>query len=669
MASVATLPRDVLPAKGARVLIAVLTVLALVVGALSTVKPMYAVAIVGAAVVVLVVLRNASSLAYFLVFTMFVESVSLGSGLRIGRVFGALALLVLALTLLTRGRSGLKPSALLVVTGGYGLWILASGLWAWSPSAVAGVASSYVLAICYTLSFAVLIRTREQLFGVAKVLAVGSAIFGAVAFAYYARHAGAGGSAASINDVSNRAAGLQGDPNYFALYQVVAMPAALVLAAHTRRLLYYAVVGLIVISVISSLSRSGLLALTIATLLVLALPWRIFFNAGKQKMTFLISVVAGAGAAAALGSTAIVARVQTIINPNAQGSYRGAGRQDLWNAALHGWRMTNRLLGMGAGNFDTYSLDLLQSTPGVDTTQRYVAAGREVHSAYLQNLTDLGAIGLGLFLLVLALTARSLVRSFRRARAAGDLDLQRFSLAFVVSLAAYALSALFLSIELAKVLWILVGLTLALDVVTRRLAVVVPASEPAYDDAMRRLSVEELEGELQAMQQRLVADQERLDRRRAALDERERELTQRQPAAEPSAPPTAVLAKLLRSRDRTIEGLRAELAQLQQLVASPVREPVRVREAPPAAPAPPPPAAPAPVPGPHALELEPIRGRWNLSALEAAAARYPDDPHAEEWLTYAAFLRDHVDLSGLLPASFDPLVDEVYGELIARVRE
>lgn len=704
LASVAAAPRSFVPARGTRGLLAALFLLAIVAGALASTKPTYSIALVGAAIVGLIVARKVGALPYFLVFTMFVESVSLGPGLRIGRVFGGLAILVLVLTLLTRGRGGLRPSALLATAGGYGIWILASALWAWSPGAVGNVVFSYILSAAYALTFAVLVRSRAQLVGIGRVLAIGSAIFGAIAFVYYARHSGAA-SAAAINDAGNRASGLQGDPNYFAVFQVIALPTALVLGVTERgrrlRLVYYAVVGLIVISVISSLSRTGLIALTVAILLTVAMPWRIFFAAPRQKVSYLLAILAGAGVAVAIGSTRLVARVQTILDPNAQGSYRGAGREDLWNAALHGWREGNRLLGIGAGNFAAHSLDLLQSTPGVDTTQNYIGPNRPVHNAYLENLTELGLIGLALFVLLLLFTGRSLLHSFRRARAAGDLDLQRFSLAFLVSLVAYALSAMFLSNQLAKALWILVGLALALEVMTRRS---VRLAAAPYDAAVRPAGPDETERELAAIRQRLVADQERLDRRRAALDERERELEQR--AGQPTAdrgpgpgPQVAALEKLLRSRDGTIAALREELAELQQAgPAAPDLAPrvaaleklLRSREgtiaelraqleearAQPVAPPKPEPEpepelelVPEPEPLPEPVpDFEPRPSRWRLAAIEQAMARHPDDPAADEWAAYVIFLRDHVEADGLLPATFDSLVTEVYGDLIARVR-
>ena len=68
----------------------------------------------------------------------------------------------------------------------------------------------------------------------------------------------------------------------------------------------------------------------------------------------------------------------------------------------------------------------------------------------------------------LGLTAWYCVRSFRRARAGENEVLERYSAALLVSLLGYACGAVFLSNELSKALWVLVGIALALDAITRR---------------------------------------------------------------------------------------------------------------------------------------------------------------------------------------------------------
>jgi len=227
-------------------------VAAAAVGMLATVKSTFAFAIVVGAVVALVVARDVTALPLFLVFTMFVESLSLGPALRVGRVAGALGLLVAIYYLLDRGRAGLRANALLLAIGGWGVWALLSVYWADYDGAVLTTLSSYVLGIAYTLAFALLVRRKQQLKWIYLVLAVGSLIFGAVSFAQYAGSSGG----------TTRSAGLQGDPNYFAVYQVIALAPTLVLAAMERRaqrrLLLYGVVGVIVLSVVSSLLPSRL---------------------------------------------------------------------------------------------------------------------------------------------------------------------------------------------------------------------------------------------------------------------------------------------------------------------------------------------------------------------------------------------------------------------------
>src|SRR5687768_11519194 len=93
---------------------------ALAVGALTTVEPVFAVAVVVAAAISLIVAANVKALPLFLVFTMFVESLQLGPGLRIGRLAGAMALAVLAYYVLSRGRSSLRPNALVAIAGAFG---------------------------------------------------------------------------------------------------------------------------------------------------------------------------------------------------------------------------------------------------------------------------------------------------------------------------------------------------------------------------------------------------------------------------------------------------------------------------------------------------------------------------------------------------------------------
>jgi hypothetical protein len=69
-----------------------------------------------------------------------------------------------------------------------------------------------------------------------------------------------------------------------------------------------------------------------------------------------------------------------------------------------------------------------------------------------------------------------------------------------------------------------------------------------------------------------------------------------------------------------------------------------------------------PEPAPPALEPRP--GRFNVDALERLVDSAPVEPaRADEWRAYLAALGGQVDEDGLLPASLDSVVHEVFGVL------
>jgi O-antigen ligase len=446
-------------------LAAALGAAALATGAAAAINPLLAFTALAALIVGVLAIANVTALPAFLAFTMFVESVAPAGALRVGRLAAVLALTVVLMRLLTHGRAGLRANALVFALGAYGVWTAASLAWADDSGLVIETTLRYVVVLAYMLAFALLIRTKQQLTIVFATLAIGALVFGTMSFAGYA-------SAADDYNQLVRAKGLQGDYNFFALYEVVALPPALVLAAHartnTRVLFYYGVVAAIVLSVVASLSRSGLLALASVVGATLVLPSALFFRRASQKAAYGLALLAAAAVVALAGAAPFLERAATIFHERGISGQRGSGRVDVWRAA---WRAfaENPVVGIGAGNFRGRTFDRLLQTPGVTSTQGYRSKGKYVHSMYLGNLTELGLVGFSLFMLMLGLTFTSLVASVRRARNRGDPELARLAAAVVVGMIGIAISGFFLSIELAKPLWIVIGIALALDVMTRRL--------------------------------------------------------------------------------------------------------------------------------------------------------------------------------------------------------
>jgi O-antigen ligase len=427
---------------------------ALAVGALSTVKPSLAIAATAVAVTLLLIASNIDVLPRILVLAMFAESVSLG-GAHVGRLVGPLALFVVAYFLLVRGRVDLKPSLLLGIGGLYGFWVLLSFYWAPSSHFVFVTFLKWALSFAFMLSFAILVRTERQVKLVLGTFVVAAVAFGIVAVLEFLQSGGA-----------QRGVGLEGDPNQFAAYQVIALPMALVLAGMERRLglrlVYYASVVFLVLSIGASFSRGGLLALGAVVLATLVLPWRVFFARPGQKLAYLGTLFVAAWIVAVLGSAAYLQRIQSILH----GSDRGTGRLDLWAAAWNGYSH-HLFSGIGAGGFEATSLDLLRQTPGVSPDT--LMESRPVHNAYLESLVDLGPIGLTIYLLVASLTLVYLVRAARRFGRSDAYTLRRMTIGLAVSLAGLQVASIFLSNEFGKAIWILMGLALALDRMSSRL--------------------------------------------------------------------------------------------------------------------------------------------------------------------------------------------------------
>ncbi len=444
-----------------RLLILGLLLLAPFAGMLAASKPFLAGTIVLGLGVLFAVVIDLRILPVFLVVTMFVESLELGAGLRIGRLAAVLALGAIALYVLARGKVTLRVNALLLVVVAFGLWMLLSSYWATNPDRVFYNLYSYGIAVAYLLAFALLVREHRDFRAMFLAFGICAGLFGILSFADYL---GAGGSAAIGEE------GLQGDQNLFALYQIAALPPCLALAAEEsrpgRRALYFGFVAVIVLSVISSLSRGGLVTLGAVVLATLVLPWRYFFRTGRDRIKYVLALIIASMLTALAGAAAFLDRARTILNATDPRGDRGSGRTDLWAAAWHGFS-DHPWLGLGAGNFQDHSLELLLTTPGVNAQANYVGFGRVVHNMYLSTLTELGVVGFVLFMSLLVLTATSLVGSMRRARASHDATYERCGAALLAVFFGICVSGIFLSLELGKLIWIIVGSALALEVATR----------------------------------------------------------------------------------------------------------------------------------------------------------------------------------------------------------
>lgn len=391
--------------------------------------------------------------------TAFVESFTFG-GLTLSRIVAPFAVLVIVLRVGHEGIGEWSRSRVGLAVGAYATWALASAMWTLDPEGVLGgdtgrALGSLAISGIYLLACVVFVRTPEHV----KRLAV--TVWGV------ATVAGAGAILAYLQG-GGRASGYDGDPNFFAALQVFAVPFGVVLAAHARtplrRTAALGGVGIIVASVITSLSRGGILALVAVLLLLLIEPARMVFRSRARKTAAVAVTLVGVMALLSVAYSDLSARSETLFTT----SEGGSGRTNLWRAAYSGFE-ERPVIGLGFGAFKARSNELLRATPGVSfEAYRLRIGGQYAHNAYIGTLAELGLIGLGLLLLAGVTAARAFRQSARRAAERGDAALAGFARALFVSLVGFAAASLFLSTETDRALWLMLGLAIALPNVVAR---------------------------------------------------------------------------------------------------------------------------------------------------------------------------------------------------------
>jgi O-antigen ligase len=210
-------------------------------------------------------------------------------------------------------------------------------------------------------------------------------------------------------------------PNTVGSFCVVFLVAAACAPGRARRRLLGLAVVLVGAVLLLTRSRASVFTLAI----VLALRWLV--AATPARTAFALVAVAWLGCASVFvfGDAAGQAVRDTLLMSRSDSEVGSlSGRTSLW-AQLLRYAAERPVLGYGVGGF--WGPRHVQA---VYAAQRWPAA--DAHSTYLEQLLDLGAVGLGLFLFVLA---AALARALRAARGAGG------AAAFMLCMIAYYLLA------------------------------------------------------------------------------------------------------------------------------------------------------------------------------------------------------------------------------------
>jgi putative inorganic carbon (hco3(-)) transporter len=434
---------------------------------LASMNAALAVAFVLSIALVVATLLHHAVLLTVLMASIFLEVITLG-GLTISRLLGPVALAVLVSQLL-QGRAKILPARPLFWAIAYGTWALASGLWTVSTVGTIHLLASLAIALTYMLAFAALLTSRGELERVLYALVMASFFVGFSSMASYFDELGGFGSLLQ----GGRAQGGVGDPSFFAAVQLVALPLALVLAAETRRrwlqLCLYGAIFVMIGSIVTSLSRGGLIGLAVFLIAFALWPARSLVVERRQKVVLLVIVAIGIALVSWRTLPELTERIESIYKSapaegTSGGETRGSGRLDIWLGARQ-TASEHPVFGVGFGAWRFISNDLLLSTPGVDPVvykPRPTGDGIEAHNTYLGTAAELGLTGLVLYLGVLISTGVYLRRTARRAREAGADFVSRVANALLLGLMTWAVSSFFLSMETSRAFWIVIGLALAL---------------------------------------------------------------------------------------------------------------------------------------------------------------------------------------------------------------
>jgi len=427
-------------------------VLSLGLARLAVTSPRLAVGAAGVLVLVTVVLR--SLLAGVVIFTVLTFPTSLPSSLGTATISKPLGLLILLSWLLRlaareRDRPFLARDQPLL-TGlvvAYTVWAIASAVWAIDPEEALTTATRLVQVVILLFVVYSSVRTPRDLQVIAWAYVIAAALTSAYALASGVASAG-------------RLTGGIVNSNFLASELVVAIILGafmLTAAAGLRtRLLLLGMLTTCGIAFVRTGSREGVVALVLGFIVAI-------FLAGPHRsrivaMIFIVSAV-GVTYYAKLAPESLRVRVTSL------SSQDSAGRTDLWRVALRVGEH-RPVTGTGLGNFALASPRYAATTYNLSGAQ-YALGGLVVHNMYIETFSELGVVGLVLFLGIIVAALAAAGRGIRRL-ARGDPAISVIARGLLAGTIGLLVAYAFSSGQYQKQPWILFGLLAATQIISLR---------------------------------------------------------------------------------------------------------------------------------------------------------------------------------------------------------
>lgn len=340
---------------------------------------------------------NTQLIVPIVIYSMWFEGLRVGQ-ISLGRVVAALAVALIAVRVVT---SAWRPPAIeprgwlpvyLVVA-----WAWAGGLYASVTGGAGGWFFQFLtlfLGVAYYLAMAVFLEGPEQLeVHLRRFVIIGAptAILGLGIFL----------------TLGNRVFGFNGGPNTYAAYIVNILPFVVVFARREvgwRRLAFLSLIPIYLGGLLATGSRGGMLAVAVVGMYILVtMP-------GPRLRRRVVMVAIG------LLGMFVAYQVFAILNPTrfslgAITSDRGAGRADIWNAAV-GVVRENPVFGLGLGGFSSRAIEFIQNAANgqidvLNSKEVVEQGGINPHNLYLALMLDMGLIGLTLYLGAIAATMKN----------------------------------------------------------------------------------------------------------------------------------------------------------------------------------------------------------------------------------------------------------------------
>jgi O-antigen ligase len=255
------------------------------------------------------------------------------------------------------------------------------------------------------------------------------------------------------------------DANDLATLIVSAMPFGLYFVLRQRRLvvrvLVVAGLAVLALGLIRSGSRGGFVALLAVAAFVLLGFTTVPVRARVAGLVAILAVVFTAA------SDRYWTQMQTMLNPHQDYNLTSdAGRLKIWERGL-GYMIAHPVLGVGGQNFGVAegTISPLARLQERGVGVRWGAA----HNTFIQVGAELGVPGLLLFIGVIATAFRSLRRVTRQATRAGPAaaDLSRLAPALTAALIGFVAGSFFLSLAYMDMLYTLIAFIIALAKIAR----------------------------------------------------------------------------------------------------------------------------------------------------------------------------------------------------------